>query len=91
MYTYRIQPVSETKGKQLRLWKDLILQYHLCHKQYVMVINNFIYFENKTIKRKCTSDDIIIIIEYLIEQGEISSEVKTELELELEINTLLSI
>lgn len=65
----RIQPINETKEKQLKLWKELILQYHMLNNIYILVIDNFEYFENKKINRKLSQNDINIIISYLISEG----------------------
>lgn len=66
---HRIQPVSETKEKQLKLWKELILQYHMLNNNYVCIPENFEYFENKSIGRKLSSQDISLVIQYLVSLG----------------------
>jgi ESCRT-II complex subunit VPS25 len=65
----RIQPVSETKEKQFKLWKELILQYHMLNNNYICIPENFEYFENKSIGRKLSSKDIGLVMEFLVNQG----------------------
>ena len=64
-----IQPVSETKEKQLRLWKDLILQYHMINKIFVCIPLNFPYFTNESINRKLSEHDIGVVFSYLVSEG----------------------
>ena len=66
---YSIQPVNETKEKQMKLWKELILQYHVANNSYIMIPETFPYFENKTIGRKLKIEHIHEIMNYLITQG----------------------
>ena len=66
---FTIQPVTETREKQLKLWKDLILQYCLQNKCYKIVPSQFPFFKNPAIDRELSADAINTIINYLIKSG----------------------
>lgn len=63
---FTIQPIEETRKKQLELWKQLILEYHCSHSQYQMTISSFPYFRNEKIDRTLSTEGISLIINYLI-------------------------
>ena len=66
---FTLQPVEATRMKQLSLWKDLILKYHMERNIHSMTLAEFSYFENKQINRKMDMKGIHAIIESLISSG----------------------
>jgi ESCRT-II complex subunit VPS25 len=66
---FTLQPVESTRVKQLALWKDLILKYHMERNIHTMTLAEFQYFENKSIDRRMNPSGITAIIEYLIASG----------------------
>ncbi len=65
----RIQPIAETREKQLKLWKELILKYCLHHKMYQLNPKTFPYFKNAAIDRELSPEAIETVANYLITQG----------------------
>ncbi|CAM9213413.1 unnamed protein product [Ectocarpus fasciculatus] len=63
---FTIQPVKPTKDKQLKLWKDIILEYHMQNNVCTMNVATCPLFENKTIDRRLSIDGIKEIIDHLI-------------------------
>eukprot|EP01041_Mallomonas_annulata_P004390 gene4390-8739_t len=66
---FTIQPVLNTREKQLQLWRDLIIQYHIHANQFSMIPSTFAFFENKTIDRKLSVDAINTIVDFMIASG----------------------
>lgn len=64
-----MQPVQETQEKQLKLWKEIILQYCMKSNQNQIVLDTFPYFRNESIDRQLNSDAIRSIALYLIKEG----------------------
>jgi hypothetical protein len=48
----RLQPVRDTREKQIQLWKELILSFCKHHGVYVVDIDDFPLFTNKSIESK---------------------------------------
>jgi hypothetical protein len=65
----RIQPVQITRQKQLDLWKDLLLEYHMKRNIHSMTLAEFPYFENQTINRKLNREGILAVIQHMIDSG----------------------
>lgn len=65
----RIQPVQVTRQKQLDLWKDLLLEYHMKGNIHTMTLAEFPYFENQTINRKLNREGVLAVIQHLIASG----------------------
>eukprot|EP01040_Poterioochromonas_malhamensis_P008050 gene8050-8701_t len=63
---FSLQPIAETREKQLRLWKELILDY--CAKSHIYQINpiTFPYFKNESINRQLSSEGIAAVTQYLV-------------------------
>jgi ESCRT-II complex subunit VPS25 len=61
--------VQETRIKQLELWKELILKYHMQHNLHSMTLAEFQYFENREIDRKLNRESILVVINHLIASG----------------------
>jgi hypothetical protein len=66
----RIQPVQITRQKQLDLWKDLLLEYHMKRNIHSMTLAEFPYFENQTINRKLNREGVVAVIQHMIALGE---------------------
>mmetsp|Transcript_21634 Transcript_21634/g.38564 ORF Transcript_21634/g.38564 Transcript_21634/m.38564 type:complete len:176 (-) Transcript_21634:86-613(-) len=69
---FTLQPVAETREKQISLWHDLILSYCKRHKIYVIPSNaaeNFPLFENKDISRRLNQDAISTILGAAVTAG----------------------
>jgi ESCRT-II complex subunit VPS25 len=66
---FTIQPVLVSREKQLSLWCDIILQYHSYNKIKIMKIYDCILFTNKSINRKLTNDEIMIVVTEFIKSG----------------------
>mmetsp|Transcript_19820 Transcript_19820/g.36906 ORF Transcript_19820/g.36906 Transcript_19820/m.36906 type:complete len:99 (-) Transcript_19820:24-320(-) len=66
---FTLQPVEATRTKQLALWKDLILRYHMERNITSMTLAEFEYFENKSIDRRMNISGMTAIIESLISSG----------------------
>ena len=58
-----------TKEKQLKLWKDIVLQYHMQNNIFSMNLASCPLFENKDIDRKLSLDEINELVDYLITSG----------------------
>jgi len=65
----RIQPVTETRDKQLKLWKDLILRYCMQSKIYRINPTTFPYFKNPSIDRELSTEGMEVVINYMISLG----------------------
>eukprot|EP01038_Epipyxis_sp_PR26KG_P004649 gene4649-6533_t len=66
---FTIQPVQATKEKQLKLWRELVLQYCMYHNIYRLVPTTFSYFTNNTIDRSLSPDAINEVVLSLIKAG----------------------
>ncbi len=67
---FTIQPVQATREKQLNLWKELIVGYHVFHKTFRMVDPpSFPLFKNNTIGRQLSPSAIKTVIEHIIHEG----------------------
>lgn len=58
-----------TREKQLKLWKDIILQYHMQNNIFSMNLASCPLFENKSIERKLSLDEISELVEHLMATG----------------------
>lgn len=61
--------MADTREKQLKLWKELILQYCVHNSQYKLVPANFPFFRNDSIERELNSEGRQAVIDYLIKAG----------------------
>ena len=66
---FTIQPVLETREKQLLLWKTIIINY--CQYNKINHINptNFPMFKNSLLNRELSNEGIQIVINKLIQSG----------------------
>ena len=65
---FTLQPVDSTRIKQLKEWKEIILNYCISTKTSIFSINEWPYWENKEINRKLSPDDIQLVINYLLNE-----------------------
>ena len=65
---FTLQPVISTRNHQLRLWRDMIVQYHTFHKQKILVVHDCPLFINKTIDRQLNDEAIQVIMDDLIQR-----------------------
>jgi ESCRT-II complex subunit VPS25 len=65
----RLQPVAETREKQLRLWRELILQSCASTNTFTINPTSFTIFSNPNIDRRLSPEGINAVIEYLIKSG----------------------
>lgn len=66
---FRIQLNAETKDRQLRAWKDLILNYCTIQRSFIFDPAVFPYFRNDSIGRFLSPEGVNSVIQYLIAQG----------------------
>lgn len=67
---FTIQPVQASREKQLKLWRELVVSYHVFRKSYRLNDPySFEYFRNDSIDRQLTHDGIRAVIDSLIEEG----------------------
>jgi ESCRT-II complex subunit VPS25 len=66
---FTIQTVSSTREKQLKLWKDLVLNFCICNNMYNLNVSTFPYFKNDAINRKLSPEGIEAVVNYLITEG----------------------
>lgn len=67
---FTLQPVKDTREKQIQLWKELILDY--CKTQKIFVIGleeNFPLFSNPTIERSLTHEAREAFLSALVSEG----------------------
>ena len=66
---FTLQPVTETREKQLNCWCSLILSYCSFNKINRLDIYNFSFFKNSTLGRELSSDGVNAVINKLIQSG----------------------
>ena len=67
---FTLQPVAATREKQLKLWRDLIVDYHRSMRRYRMADpTKFELFRNQDIDRQLNLEGIKSVIASLIESG----------------------
>ena len=69
----RIQPVAATREKQLKLWRELILQYCIHNNLHSLVPSSFPFFKNSAIERELSVDNINVVVNYIIKSGTVMS------------------
>lgn len=58
-----------TREKQLKLWKELVVEYCIKNNQHHFIPSTFPYFKNSEIDRELNNDGIQAVIEYIIKAG----------------------
>ena len=66
-----LQPVQETREKQLKLWRELILKHCAQFNVHHLIPTSFPYFKNDSISRQLSSEAISAVIDYIIKTGAI--------------------
>ena len=67
---FTLQPVLETREKQLKLWRELIVSYQVHHK--ISVIPDpytFALFKNEELGRELPREGIKVVVDSLISEG----------------------
>jgi len=68
---FTLQPVAETRIKQLKLWRELVLGYHEHHRLYSMgPPSTFPLFKNDAIDRKLSTEGIDAVVTSLLSSHE---------------------
>lgn len=65
----RIQPVKETRSKQLEHWRLLIISYQKSISSFRLSPTTFPFFKNENLDRRLSFEGIDSVIDYLIEKG----------------------
>jgi len=71
---FTVQPNTDTEGKRLEVWQNLVLDYCRVRKIFILDIQEFIaspLFSNKSISRSLDIDGIYKVLESLREQNRI--------------------
>ena len=66
---FTVQPSVVTREKQMRLWRDIVLDYHRNTNTHTLSLSSFSLFENPFISRKLTDEGRRIVANYLISKG----------------------
>uniref|UniRef100_A0A7S1Y122 ESCRT-II complex subunit VPS25 n=1 Tax=Grammatophora oceanica TaxID=210454 RepID=A0A7S1Y122_9STRA len=66
---FTIQPVLETRAKQMALWRELILSYHTSLKIKTLVVHDCPLWQNKAIGRSLSPSDVETIMNDFVESG----------------------
>eukprot|EP01032_Pedospumella_encystans_P015358 gene15358-17572_t len=66
---FTIQPVAATREKQLKLWRELILQYCIHNNLHSLVPSSFPFFKNSAIERELSADNVNVVVNYIIKSG----------------------
>mmetsp|Transcript_10924 Transcript_10924/g.17793 ORF Transcript_10924/g.17793 Transcript_10924/m.17793 type:complete len:185 (+) Transcript_10924:69-623(+) len=66
---FTLQPVVSTRDKQLKLWKELILQFCIQNNLHRLIPSSFPYFKNASLDRELSSEGIHAVISYIIRSG----------------------
>eukprot|EP00934_Nitzschia_sp_Nitz4_P008912 Nitzschia sp. Nitz4//scaffold72_size95085//83385//84208//NITZ4_004771-RA/size95085-augustus-gene-0.67-mRNA-1//1//CDS//3329557408//8902//frame0 len=66
---FTIQPVLETREKQLTLWRDLIVQFHMQHKLKTLVVHECPLWTNHEISRSLSQEGITAVMQDLVAKG----------------------
>lgn len=71
-FLFRIQPVAATREKQLKLWREMVLQYCINNNLHSLVPASFPFFKNAAIDRELSRDNIQVVINYIIQSGTVT-------------------
>jgi ESCRT-II complex subunit VPS25 len=66
---FTIQPVLETREKQLALWREMILQYHSFHRIPILIVHDCPLWSNPAIERSLAPSDIQIVMDDFCKSG----------------------
>lgn len=69
MVDNRLQIVAATREKQLKLWKELVLQYCIQSNLHSLIPASFPFFENPSLDRKMNAAGIEAVVNYIIRAG----------------------
>jgi ESCRT-II complex subunit VPS25 len=67
---FTLQPVRATREKQLKLWRELIFNFHVHHKSSMMSDPySFALFKNEVLNRELSREGVNAVIDSLIGEG----------------------
>ncbi|XP_047322927.1 vacuolar protein sorting-associated protein 25 [Impatiens glandulifera] len=67
---FTLQPVKDTREKQINLWKELILDYCRSEKKFVIEVEKeFPLFTNPVIERSLNNEARVVILSALVSDG----------------------
>eukprot|EP00897_Mesotaenium_endlicherianum_P007107 jgi/Mesen1/6424/ME000329S05585 len=67
---FTLQPVKETRERQVQLWKDLILKYCKHYRKHIVGLDEeFPLFNNSSIDRRLTSEAKEVFLNALVSEG----------------------
>lgn len=66
---FTLQPIGDTKRKQLGLWRDLILRYHTALKIKTLVVHDCELWRNDEIDRGLERDEIAAVLDDFVNSG----------------------
>jgi len=72
LFPHRLQPVLNTRKKQIAMWQNLVLDYTRHFKMYQLDVDEAAsspLFYNATINRRLSVENIRIILEHLAKEG----------------------
>lgn len=61
--------MDATKEKQLKLWRQLIVDFCMHQNVFTLTVANFYYFQNDSINRRLSPEGREAVINYLINSG----------------------
>jgi len=66
---FTLQPVAATREKQLKIWRDIVVAYHIHNSLHHMVPETFPLFCNESIGRRLNKEGIDAVVQSLIQHG----------------------
>jgi len=66
---FTLQPVVETREKQLALWRELILRYHTEHKLKVLLVHDCPLWKNTAIQRQLSDEHVQVVMNDFVQHG----------------------
>ena len=66
---FTLQPVAETREKQLTLWADLVLDWAKATNTWSMALHKCPLWENPAISRRLSNDGLSAVVAHLIAKG----------------------
>ena len=67
---FTLQPVTATREKQLKLWRELILEYCVHKNLHRLIPSDFPFFRNAAIDRVLSAESINVVVNFVIKSGE---------------------
>lgn len=64
-----LQPADVTRAKQLEQWKQLVVGWHQAHKQQVMSVKEWPFWENRAIARALPEEGVAQVMNHIVTTG----------------------